>query len=134
MKFQIVLVGIFEASLHVPTKTDTLRKSKYTVPFSHSQSICILCYDLRVLWPAESTIKSHATPLEFWLLIDINWNFKCLKSQSSSLNCCKTVDSESWRSKKNPRPFGFEATFLRVYIVNCCSSGGPGSIPGHCKL
>ena len=28
MKFQMVLVGMFEATTHDPTKTDTLRKSK----------------------------------------------------------------------------------------------------------
>ena len=29
MKFQMVLVGMFESTTHDPTKTDTLRKSKY---------------------------------------------------------------------------------------------------------
>ena len=29
LKFQMVLVGIFEATTHDATKTDTLRKSKY---------------------------------------------------------------------------------------------------------
>ena len=28
LKFQMVLVGMFEATTHDPTKTDTLRKSK----------------------------------------------------------------------------------------------------------
>ena len=46
-----------------------------TPGFKRSQSICILCYDLSLLWPAKSTIKSHATPLGFRLLTDNNWNF-----------------------------------------------------------
>ena len=36
--------------------------------------------------------------------------------------------------KKTSRPFGFEATLSRVYIVNRCSSNDLGSIPGVRKL
>ena len=39
---------------------------------SHSQSICILWSDLRVLWTSKHTIKSHDTPLGFCLQTDMN--------------------------------------------------------------
>ena len=119
---------------HVYMQQDHISFCLRTASPTHSRSIRILCYDLRVLWPAESTIKSHATLLAFWLLRDIDWNFRCLKSQSSSLNGCKTVDSESWRSKKIQDLLGSGLRFLQVYIVNCCSSSGPGSNPESCGL
>ena len=106
---------------------------RLTQSFSHSWSIWILCYDLRVLWPAKSTTKIHATPLGFRPLADIDRNFKCWKSKSSSLKSCKTVNSDSWRSKKIPDLLGLRLYFSRFHIVNRCSSGSPGSIPGQCK-
>ena len=78
-----------------------LAKSVATVCFKRSRSICILCYDSRVLWPAKSTIKSHATPLGFWHLKDINWNFKWTTiPQRPSSNGCKVMGHQSWWSKK----------------------------------
>ena len=97
-----------------------------TVPFSHSRSIWVLCYDLRVLWPAKSTIKSNAKPLGFRLLTVMDWNCKCSKSQSPSSNSCKTVDFESSQSKKNPRHFGFEATFFATLYSESLLFGRPG--------
>ena len=101
---------------------------EFTASVTHSRSICILWYDLRVLWPAKSTIKSHATPLSFWLLIDISWNFKCWKAQRPSSNGCKIVDAQSWRSKKS-RPFGFEAFFFATLRSESLLFGRPGFDP-----
>ena len=36
--------------------------------------------------------------------------------------------------KKKLGQFGFEATFLRLYVVNRCSPSDPGSNPGWRKL
>ena len=111
-----------------------LSQTNITVPFSHSRSIWILCYDLRVLCPAKSTIKTLTTPLKFWLLTGIDLKLKCSKSQSSSLISFKTMDSESWHSKKLLDLLGSKLRILPLHTVNRCSPGGPDSIPGHCKL
>ena len=53
--------------------------------------------------------------LGFRLLTDIDWKFESLKSQSSSSNDCKTVDSESWRSKKILDLLGLRLRFSRFH-------------------
>ena len=40
-----------------------------------SRTIWILWSDLGVIWPFKNTLKNHATPLSFWLQVDIDWNF-----------------------------------------------------------
>ena len=107
----------------------------HTAGPTHSRSIRVLCYDLRLLWHAKSSTKSHATPLGFRLQTDIDWIIKWITiNQMPSSNGCKVIGHQSWHSKENSRPFGFEITFSRVYIVNRYSLGNPSSIPGRSKL
>ena len=61
------------------------------------------------------TLKIILSPYNFWLLKDVDWNFNCWKSQSSSLNGYKTVDSESWRSKKS-KTFWVRGYVFRKFI------------------
>ena len=105
----------------------------YTVPFSQSRSSCILCYDLRVLWPAKNTVKSHPAPLSFRLLTGINWNFKWVTiAQRPSSNGCKTAESwPSWKKSGKIPQLTFRTWF---YIENCCFSSDPGLNPGWHKL
>ena len=49
-------------------------------------------------------------------------------------NGCKVTSLQSLQSKKCWDILDSRLQFSRVYVVNRCSSGGPGSIPGHCKL
>ena len=44
----------------------------YTAGVPHSRTIAILWYDFRSLWPKKKMLKSHATPLSFWLQIGID--------------------------------------------------------------
>ena len=70
--------------------------------------------DLRVLWTAKNTIKSHATPWrsnykQIWYR-SLKWGTLSLYSSNS----CKTVQASSWLSKK------IETFWVRGYVL--CSS------------
>ena len=58
------------------------------------------------------------------------WSTVC----SCTSNGCKVTSLQSLQSKKCRDILGSRLHLSQVYIVNWCSSGGPGSIPGHCKL
>ena len=108
---------------------------QYTVFLKRSRSICSLCYDFRVLWPTKSTIKIHATPLGYWLLRDINWNFKWITmAQRPSSNGCKFIGGQSWQSIQILDLLGSRLHFSQLYVVNRCSPSDPGSNPGWRKL
>ena len=98
-----------------------LQKST-TVCLKRSRSIWILCYVLRVLWPHKSTLQSHATPLGFWLLADIDWIIKWFTiSQTSSSNICKVMDRQSWWSKNFLDLLGSRLRFCNLYTESLLS-------------
>ena len=68
-------------------------------------------------------------PNRYWIdLLMISSVYFC------RINGFKVTSRQSWRSYKNSDLLGSRLRFSQSYIVNRCSSGGPGSIPGNCKL
>ena len=66
---------------------------------------------------------------QIWMR-SFKWGTVC----SCRSNGCKVASLQSLQSKKCWDILGSRLQFSQVYVVNRCSSGGPGSIPGHCKL
>ena len=106
-----------------------------TVPCRLNRLFCLLWSDLRLLWPRIKTLKTHARSLGFWLQGDIEWIFKwAFIFQTPSSSGHKTMDAQSWRSKKSWDILGSRLLRSRLYLVNRCSPADPGSNPGHCKF
>ena len=82
----------------------------------------------------EITLKVMLLPWasgskQIWMR-SFKWGTVC----SCRSNGCKVASLQSLQSKKCWDILGSRLHFSRVYVVNRCSSGGPSSIPGHCKL
>ena len=85
---------------------------EFTASVTHSRSICILWYDLRVLWPAKSAIKSYATPLAVWLQTDMKWIFKWGTVHLFWSRGLKVTSSQSWQSKESWDILGSRLHFI----------------------
>ena len=108
----------------------SLQYTPHTASPTHSRSIRILCYDLRVLWTAKSDSKSHVTPMGFRLQTDMNKIFQmryCMLLWVKRLQSCKLA---KFAIKKMLRHFGFEATLF----ASLCSESLLFGRPGHSEL
>ena len=91
----------------------------YTAGPTHSLSIHVLFYDLRLLWHAKNSTKSHATPSGFWLQTDIDWIVKWTTiTQTPSLIGCKVIGCQSCQSKKVLDLLGSRLHFREIAIEN----------------
>ena len=89
-----------------------LQNRQYTATVTHSRSICILWYDLRVLWPAKSIIKSYAIPLASRLYTDMNWIFNWGTVQLFWSRGIKVTSLQSWQSKMSWDILGSRLRFI----------------------
>ena len=88
------------------------------MPCRLNRLFCLLWSDLWLLWPRIKTLKTHARSLGFWLQGDIEWIFKwAFIFQTPSSSGHKTMDAQSWRSKKSWDILGSRLLRSRLYLV-----------------
>ena len=84
-----------------------------TVRLTHSRTNALLWSEMRLVWESLNDIKSHTMLLSFWLQTGMNWIFQMRYCRTLYLKRLQNCRQSKLEFKKNSRPFGFEATFLR---------------------
>ena len=72
---------------------------------------------MKVVWPLTNSPKSHATNLDFWLQIDMNWIFQMRYYTLLNVLLLQSYGPSKLAVKSISRRFGSEATFF----VSSCS-------------